>query len=88
MDAIERPTLAKFVEKKQGIRDSEEEKKIDVAPLSSSKPKINRQVVCPGPAEIISAVKSRPTNKQEIIRSCQFRAGGNHASGSSKKWMN
>lgn len=45
------------------IRYSEEVKKIDVAPVLSLKPRINRRGVSLGPAEIASTVKSRPSNK-------------------------
>ncbi|PKI52946.1 uncharacterized protein LOC116202354 [Punica granatum] len=57
---------AKFMEQKQGNRSSQEEKKIDGAPLSSTKPKINRRGVSLGPGEIASAVKTRPSNKPEV----------------------
>lgn len=67
---IERPlgrtVHAKFKEQKQGTRDSVDERKIDATLLSSMKPKTNRRGVSLGPAEIASAVKSRPLNKMEI----------------------
>lgn len=61
-----RTVPSKFKEQKQGTRESDEEKKIDASLFSSMKPKTNRRGVSLGPAEIASAVKSRPSNRQEI----------------------
>ncbi|KAK4770196.1 hypothetical protein SAY87_030728 [Trapa incisa] len=61
------PPLSKFKEKRQGIRESDEEKKIDASLLSNVKQKnTTRRGVSLGPAEIASAVKLRPSNRPEI----------------------
>ncbi|GAV68850.1 hypothetical protein CFOL_v3_12353 [Cephalotus follicularis] len=68
---------AKFMEQKQSIKNLDAVKKIEESLISSSKTRISRRGVSLGPAEIFTAVKSRPSMaiKPEItpVQSIQSR---------------
>ncbi|KAK8562524.1 hypothetical protein V6N13_018891 [Hibiscus sabdariffa] len=66
-----RTVPAKFMEPKQSIKNLETVKKIEDPLFSSAKPKLNRRGVSLGPAEIISATKSKQFLKQEFTTPVQ-----------------
>ncbi|KAF5458419.1 hypothetical protein F2P56_022446 [Juglans regia] len=57
---------AKFMEPKQGVENSDLNRKIEEPLTSSAKPKINRRGVSLGPAEIFAGARPRQPGKTEI----------------------
>ncbi|KAB1209967.1 hypothetical protein CJ030_MR6G020111 [Morella rubra] len=69
MNTVERQgriVLAKFVEPKQSVNNSDLVRNIEEPLLSSAKPKINRRGVSLGPSEIFAAARARQPWKHEI----------------------
>lgn len=66
MSKLKALRLVKEEQNSETVRYSKELKKIDVAPVLSLHLGINRRGVGLGPAEIATAVKSRPSNKPDI----------------------